>query len=174
MTSRPIVIKKYGNRRLYDTAESRYITLAELEEMIRRGAEVRVVDSKSGEDLTQATLVQVILDGRRATELLPVALLTQLIRLGDEALAEFLGRTMSWALDVFLQARHGAQQLVPYNPLASLPFDGATGFARMWNRATDWTRPAEPPPAERNDVAELRREIEELKSSLGRGRRRRR
>src|SRR4051794_35082758 len=92
------VIKKYGNRRLYDTRASAYITLEELADKVRRGADVRVVDAKTNADLTQSTLAQIILESRRASDLLPVPLLVQLIRMGDDALAEFLGRYMSFAL----------------------------------------------------------------------------
>ena len=73
-----MLIKKYGNRRLYDTESSRYITLEELAGIIRRGEEVRVVDAKSGEDLTTATLAQIIIEGRGAARLLPLPLLVQL------------------------------------------------------------------------------------------------
>ena len=74
----PVIIKKYGNRRLYDTGSSRYITLEDLAEQIRGGQEVRVIDAASGDDLTQATLTQIIIEGRGAARLLPVGLLTQL------------------------------------------------------------------------------------------------
>src|SRR5438552_2745828 len=84
-----VLIKKYGNRRLYDTEASRYITLDDLAARVRSGSEVRVVDAKSNEDLTQATLTQLIMENRGASQLLPVSLLHQLIRLGDDALAEF-------------------------------------------------------------------------------------
>jgi polyhydroxyalkanoate synthesis repressor PhaR len=172
--SAPVVIKKYGNRRLYDTAESRYITLAELEASVRRGVEVRVVDSKTSEDLTQATLVQIILDSRGAGTLLPVALLTQLIRMGDDALAEFFGRYLSYALELYVQAKHGVQSFAPYNPFSAVSFDPAGGLSRMWQRPGEWARPMsreESAPASSNDdVASLRKELEALKSSLGKRR----
>ena len=129
--ARPVLVKKYGNRRLYDTEESRYVTLDELEARIRAGADVQVVDARSGADLTQPTLAQIILEGRGAGRMLPVPLLTRLIRLGDEALAEFAGRWVSGALDVYLQARQGAQTLSNYNPFATMPFDFAGSLARM-------------------------------------------
>ena len=59
------VIKRYSNRKLYDTQESRYVTLDEIEEMIRGGREVSVVDAASGEDLTSVTLTQIILEAER-------------------------------------------------------------------------------------------------------------
>jgi len=82
-----VIVKKYSNRRLYDTEGSSYVTLEELADKIRQGADVRVLDAKTGEDLTQATLTQIILESRGAARLLPIPLLLQLIRMGDDALA---------------------------------------------------------------------------------------
>ena len=73
--ARTVLIKKYSNRRLYDTEASSYLTQDELAEKIRSGADVRVMDAKSNEDLTQATLTQIIIEGRGAGKLLPVPLL---------------------------------------------------------------------------------------------------
>ena len=69
------VLKKYGNRRLYDTTASRYVTLVEVEAMVQRGVDIQVVDAKSGDDITKEVLVQLLLerDGARAS--LPTALL---------------------------------------------------------------------------------------------------
>lgn len=175
---KPVVIKKYGNRRLYDTRGSRYITLHELAEIVRAGDEVRVVDAKKGDDLTQATLVQIILDGRGAAQLLPVALLTQLVRMGDDALAEFLGRYMGYALEMYLQARQGVQAMAPYNPFASMPFAAANNFARTfagapWGGAEPFAGAAQQEPARGDELAELREELRELKDALGKVRQRR-
>ena len=187
-SSSATVIKKYGNRRLYDTGESRYITLEELAEKIRGGEDVRVLDAGSGEDLTQATLAQIILESRGASRLLPVPLLVQLIRMGDEALAEFMGRYVSAALEMYLSARSGAQALAPYMPMATMPFTATNALARLVLGAgqmlapqPSWAEsahaiaaaqpapppaPATPPPRDVDDVAELRRELAELKDAL--------
>jgi polyhydroxyalkanoate synthesis repressor PhaR len=172
------IIKKYGNRRLYDTASSVYITLEELADRVRRGASVRVVDAKTSADLTQSTLAQIILESRRAAELLPVPLLVQLIRMGDDALAEFLGRYMTFALDFYLQAKEGAQAITPLNPFAQLPFTASNAFARMFSGLGGsgfggGANPPAPPPApppRGEDVADLRRELDELKAALKRKR----
>ena len=118
-----MLVKKYGNRRLYDTEQSRYVRLDELAERIRAGADVRVVDAKTEADLTAPTLAQIIFEDRNAARLLPVPLLLQLIRLGDDALGEFLGRYVSWAMDLYLQARQGPGL---YNPLLQF-LPGAMG-----------------------------------------------
>lgn len=182
-----MVVKKYGNRRLYDTQSSAYITLEELAEKIRRGSEVRVVDAKTAEDLTQSTLAQIILESRRASDLLPVPLLVQLIRMGDDSLAEFLGRYMSGALELYQQAKAGAQTIAPYNPFAHLPFTATNAFARLFagiplpgagmapppSQVQQPPSPAAapappPPPARSEEMSELRRELEELKAAIKR------
>ena len=187
-----MIVKKYSNRRLYDTEASQYITLEELAEKIRLGADVRVHDAKSNEDLTQGTLAQIILESRGASRLLPVPLLTQLIRMGDDALAEFFGRYLSTALELYFQAKQGAQAIAPYNPLASVPFTAANALARLilgglgggagslWGGGGEASPPPapvasasalapEPKPATSSDVEALRRELAELKRSLKRG-----
>lgn len=170
----PITIKKYGNRRLYDTEDSRYITLDELATKIRGGADVRIVDAKTGEDLTQGTLAQIVMEGRGGAQLLPVQLLTQLVRLGDDALAEFFGSYVHAALEMYLQAKRGVQTAAAYNPLAAMPMAASDALARMW-MATPFgaamaRQQQQPPPQQRpdtsDDVAELRRELDELKRSL--------
>jgi polyhydroxyalkanoate synthesis repressor PhaR len=78
------VVKRYSNRKLYDTQESRYVTLEEIEEMIRTGREISVVDAASGEDLTSVTLTQIILENERTRRAsLPAAFLHQLIKHGE-------------------------------------------------------------------------------------------
>jgi len=165
------LIKKYGNRRLYDTGHSRYITLEELADIIRGGEDVRVVDAKSGEDLTTGTLAQIIIEGRGAARLLPVPLLVQLIRMGDDALAEFLGQYVTWALQVYLQAKEGVQAMAPLNPFFSAPFGGGA-MSRLFGLGPS-PRPEAPAAAPPNggELAALRKELEELKASLKKKRR---
>jgi len=127
-----VLIKKYGNRRLYDTSDSRYVTLDELAAKIRTGADLRVVDAQTGEDLTQATLTQLVLETGHAARFLPVQLLMQMIRLSDDALAEFFSRYVTGALDLYLQAKRGVQSIASYNPLAQLPIAATDALARMW------------------------------------------
>lgn len=187
------VIKKYSNRRLYDTAESRYITLDELAESIRRGAEVRVLDAQTGGDLTQATLAQIILEGRGAAAFLSVPILVQMIRMSDDALAEFFGRWLSAALELYQHARLGVRAMAPYNPLAAVPFAAGNVISRMLSAMPGpWIAPPfapatpaaqspsvveadgwdaahsslPPPPADADSIESLRRELDELKASL--------
>ena len=80
------LIKRYESRKLYDTEESRYVSLEEIAAWVREGQEVKVVDNASGADVTSQTLTQIILDeGRRGTAALPSELLHELVRLGERA-----------------------------------------------------------------------------------------
>lgn len=128
----PVLIKKYGNRRLYDTGESRYITQEELAAAIKRGIDVRVVDAKTNEDLTQATLAQLVLENAHAARALPVGLLTQLIRLDDDALVEFFGRYVTSALEMYLTAKRGVQSIAQASPLMRVPLGATDALTRMW------------------------------------------
>jgi len=76
----PVLIKKYGNRRLYDTSRSRYITLAELARMVQSGTTVRIVGAANGKNLTRPVLLQVILEQQDATEMIPAEFLHAVIR----------------------------------------------------------------------------------------------
>ncbi|MBX3203677.1 MAG: polyhydroxyalkanoate synthesis regulator DNA-binding domain-containing protein [Labilithrix sp.] len=146
-----LLVKKYPNRRLYDTRHSRYITLDDLEKTIRGGEDVTVQDAQDGRDLTQETLTQIILD-RGGGRILPATLLLRLIRLDDAALGEFLTRYVSWALDMYVQAKDRARALLPLNPLATAPFAATDALARLVLGAAQWGRggvsPAGQPPLE--------------------------
>ncbi|HKH97778.1 MAG TPA: polyhydroxyalkanoate synthesis regulator DNA-binding domain-containing protein [Candidatus Sulfotelmatobacter sp.] len=97
-----IVIKKYGNRRLYDTAGSRYVNLDDLAAHIRAGREVRVVDAKTGKDLTRVILTQIITeDAKDRPTGLPLELLRQLIIASDEVRQEFLMWYLKSAFDTY-------------------------------------------------------------------------
>ena len=87
------VIKRYANRKLYDTDSRRYVTLEDLADFVRRGEEVRVVDHVSGEDLTSVTLLQVVFEEeKKIGGLLPQVFLTRLIRAGGEKFNALRGR----------------------------------------------------------------------------------
>jgi polyhydroxyalkanoate synthesis repressor PhaR len=105
------VIKRYSNRKLYDTQESRYVTLEEIEEMVRAGREISVVDAASGEDLTSVTLTQIILENERNHRAnLPTAFLHQLIKHG-EAWQDFVQRTMRSSLEGFVSSQRDMERV---------------------------------------------------------------
>jgi polyhydroxyalkanoate synthesis repressor PhaR len=85
----PKIIKRYTNRKLYDTVESRYVTLDEIAQMIKGGAEVKVLDNRTKEDLTSVTLAQIIFEEEKKRSQMPLGVLREIIRHGGEAVAGF-------------------------------------------------------------------------------------
>lgn len=98
----PLIIKKYANRRLYNTETSTYITLADLAALIREGRNVEVVDAKSGDDLTRATLAQIILDeDAKGAALLPVSFMKTIIGFYDDSMQTLLPHYLDMVMDTF-------------------------------------------------------------------------
>ena len=88
----PVLIKRYANRKLYNTRSSRYITLKGIAELIEQGSEVRVVDNESGEDITSVTLSQTLVDTERNQRSVPGPILSDLIQRSGDALYAALKR----------------------------------------------------------------------------------
>jgi polyhydroxyalkanoate synthesis repressor PhaR len=110
MKSTPVLIKKYGNRRLYDTAGSRYINLDDIAALIRDGQDVKVVDAKTGQDLTRVTLTQIITeDAKDKPTGLPLELLRQLIMASDEVRQEFVMWYLKSAFDTYQKVQDAVQ-----------------------------------------------------------------
>jgi polyhydroxyalkanoate synthesis repressor PhaR len=158
----PILIKRYANRKLYDQGRSRYVTLEELEELIRQGREIRVVDAVSGEDLTTQTLAQIILDtarGRRST--LPTAFLHQLIQHGT-AWQTFIQESLQSSLAGIAASQRETER--------ALRDWGAR--AGWWPSDHESARPASGGDTSdaaglRAEVAALREKLKDLESRLG-------
>jgi len=108
--SDPRIIKKYPNRRLYDTVESRYITLADVRRLVTEGTSFVVIDKKSQEDITRSILLQVISEQEHAGEpLMSQDFLSQVIRSYGSAMQSFVGNYLEQSLKLFQQApREGA------------------------------------------------------------------
>ena len=108
--SEPILIKKYANRRLYNTKESAYITLEQLADLIKDGAWVEVKDAKSGEDVTDFILTQIVLEkSRQKKALLPASLLHLIIRYGDTMLEEFFSRYLEQIINNYLTYKNSME-----------------------------------------------------------------
>ncbi len=102
MKTSPVIIKKYGNRRLYDTTNSRYVNLDDIAALVREGKEVSVIDARTGQDLTRVTLTQIITeDAKDKPTGLPLELLRQLIIASDEVRQEFVMWYLKSAFDTF-------------------------------------------------------------------------
>src|ERR1700757_4229956 len=109
-----VLIKKYGNRRLYDTAASRYVNLDDIAAFIREGRDVQVVDAKTGKDLTRVTLTQIITeDAKEKPTGLPLELLRQLIVASDQVRQEFLMWYLKSAFDAYQKVQDAVENRLP-------------------------------------------------------------
>jgi polyhydroxyalkanoate synthesis repressor PhaR len=115
----PRLVKRYGNRKLYDTSESRYVTLDEIGRWVKAGEDVRILENDTGEDLTAVTFAQIILEEeRRKSGLLPLRVLRELIQHGENAL-QGLAATVDRGMEAIRTAPERAgrrvQELVQLN-----------------------------------------------------------
>ena len=137
------LIKRYGSRKLYDTAESRYVSLDEIAGFVREGQDVHVVENKTGHDVTAAVLTQIISEeGRNGRSLLSTPFLHDLVRIGERAV-----RAGEGAVGAGLnQARRGVDDLA--------------------RRAVDRIRPGGPIAEVRDEMDRLRARLEGLEKTL--------
>ncbi len=154
-----VIIKKYGNRRLYDSSNSQYVNLDDIAGFIRQGKQVQVIDAKSGKDLTRVTLTQIITeDAKEKPTGLPLELLRQLIVASDEVRQEFVMWYLKSAFDTYekvqgaLQNRLGEVQSAILSPVEMVKqLLGATASPK---------EPAEP------QMDALRKRVAELEARL--------
>src|SRR5271166_4841270 len=110
MKPAPVLIKKYGNRRLYDSSNSKYVNLDDIAALIREGKDVKIVDAKTGQDLTRVTLTQIITEDAKGKPTgLRVEMLRQLIVASDEARQEFVMWYLKSAFDTYQKVQEGVQ-----------------------------------------------------------------
>jgi len=185
-----VVIKKYANRRLYNTRSSAYVTLEHLSEMVKDGVDFVVFDAKTGEDITRSVLTQIIFDEEsRGQNLLPIQFLRQLIRFYGDSMQAFLPSYLELSLDSFTRQQErlrsqitGAvgvapgmgfledqvrQNLVLFNRAMKMfsPF----AFTRSEDAAEESLSPAAPEPAKpATDPAldDLKQRIEEMQVQI--------
>ncbi|MEE2525992.1 polyhydroxyalkanoate synthesis repressor PhaR [Hyphobacterium sp. HN65] len=106
-----IVIKKYANRRLYDTSTSQYVTLDYVRKLVKEGADFTVVDAKSGEDLTHSVLSQIIFEEEaRGENLLPLPFLRQLIQYYDDSLQSVVPSYLQATMEAFAQQQEAMRE----------------------------------------------------------------
>src|SRR6478672_7179353 len=116
-----VTIKKYANRRLYDTESSTYITLDRLAQMVREGREFEVVDAKTGEDITRHVLTQIIVDEEaRGSTMLPLNFLKQLIGLYGNSMQNFVPSYLEAAMDAFQRNQSAVRDAFGGNVLADI------------------------------------------------------
>ena len=166
MQNTTILIRKYENRRLYDTSASRYINLEDVAAMIRGGADVQVVDAKTGEDLTRVVLTQIIVeDAKGQPSGLPLEMLRQLIMASDQAGQEFVMWYLKAAFDTF----HKVQGAVE-SGLSDVRDAAFSPLQTVRKLLLPGSAPQPSTGAESAEVQELRQRVAELEKRLQRRR----
>jgi polyhydroxyalkanoate synthesis repressor PhaR len=107
------LIKRYGNRKLYDTQQSSYVTLDEISKMVRRGEDIRVVDNRTQEDLTAVTLTQIMLEEQKnKNNILPLSLCKNLIQEGGDCLSDWLHKGRESLATMRIEAEEHIARLI--------------------------------------------------------------
>ncbi len=183
----PVVVKKYANRRLYNTESSSYITLETLAEMVRQGRDFVVYDAKSGDDITRGVLTQIIVEEEgKGQNLLPIAFLRQLISFYGDQMQALVPRYLEQSMAAFAQQQAQLRAAMQRTMGNLFPFGNATMeevgrqnmaiMERALSLFTPLYRPPDaataglatsPEPSEAaEEIAALRAEVERLKQQL--------
>jgi polyhydroxyalkanoate synthesis repressor PhaR len=178
-----VVVKKYANRRLYNTESSSYITLDSLAEMVRLGRDFVVYDAKSGEDITRSVLTQIIVEEEnKGRALLPTTFLRQLIGFYGNSMQSVVPRYLEQAMGAFAvqqdQMRRAVEQTMGSFIPPSLQEVGRQNMAMMERAISlfspflpqDPNAPPSPVSAQEEEIAALRREVDLLRQQLAEAR----
>jgi polyhydroxyalkanoate synthesis repressor PhaR len=119
----PVVVKKYANRRLYNTEASSYVTLDHLAQMVKEGREFVVFDAKTGEDITRQVLTQIIVEEEgKGRNLLPIGFLRQLISFYDDSLQALVPRYLEYSMGVFARQQEQMRRAMQQTMEGFFPF----------------------------------------------------
>lgn len=170
-----VIIKKYANRRLYNTGTSSYITLEDLAAMVRRNVDFQVVDAKTGDDLTHNILTQIIMEeeANNAEQLLPISFLRELIAMYGNSMQAMIPAYLEATMKQFRQnqekLRETFEKNMTDNPFARI----AEGNLAMMRAAAGAFMPgtstkagASPDPAKTDDLAELKSQLAAMQKRL--------
>ena len=163
-----VTIKKYANRRLYDTESSSYITLDKLAAMIREGRDFEVVDAKTGEDITHQVLTQIIVDEEsRGSTLLPVNFLRQLIGLYGGQMQGAVPTYLEAAMDAFQKNQQAVAGAFGPNMFADLAKRNMAMFEEATQAMTGKkAQPAKPGDGSADEIAKLKAELAALQAKV--------
>jgi polyhydroxyalkanoate synthesis repressor PhaR len=162
-----VTIKKYANRRLYDTESSAYITLDRLAEMVREGREFEVVDARSGEDITRQVLTQIIVDEEaRGATMLPISFLKQLIGLYGNSMQTFVPQYLEAAMDAFQRNQSAVKDAFGGNVFADIAKRNMAMFEDAAQAFSPRRKPAEK--ASASEVEQLKAELAALQAKVDR------
>ena len=174
-----VIIKKYANRRLYNTETSTYITLEELGQMVREGRDFEVVDAKTGEDLTRSVLAQILFEEEsKGAAMLPVNFLRHLISFYDNSMQSVLPHYLENTMNMFIQNQQRIKEQTdkmlggfsPFNPVQNMQemqrqqMEQMQRVMEMFNPFTQGESKDEHIKNLENQVKELQEEINRLRS----------
>jgi polyhydroxyalkanoate synthesis repressor PhaR len=180
----PITIKKYANRRLYNTASSAYVTLADLAKMVKQGEDFVVFDAKTNEEITRSVLTQIIFEqeGVEGQSLLPIAFLRQVIRFYGDSVQSLLPSYLEFSIERFSgeqqKMRESMSRALDPTGLSTASFGALQELTRKnlvaFNKALGMFSPfpgGNPPPAApakdaSAEIGELRDQLSEMKRRL--------
>lgn len=170
----PVIIKKYANRRLYNTQSSKYITLDYLAELTRKDVEFQVVDAKTGEDITHSVLTQIIMEEETGGQgMLPVNFLRQIIALYGDSMQGLVPQFLETSMDNFRKNQKQVQDAIE-TALTSGPFGHiAKQNIEMMKAARDALVPnlgnlGGKKEKQKEDLASLKRQMAELQAKIDR------
>jgi polyhydroxyalkanoate synthesis repressor PhaR len=181
---KPIVIKKYANRRLYNTATSAYVTLDSLSDMVREGQDFLVQDARTGEDITRAVLTQIIFEQESRSaggeHLLPVQFLRRLIRFYGHQMQAFVPSYLEMSMESFSKSQEGWRDQLSKawsgkNPVTLFEDQARQNMAlfdqalKMWAPFAPGAKPKTEPggaPGEPDTLNEMKRQLEAMQRQL--------
>jgi polyhydroxyalkanoate synthesis repressor PhaR len=177
----PVTIKKYANRRLYNTGTSSYVTLEDLATMVKQGENFVVFDAKSGEDITRSVLAQIIFEqeNKEGQSLLPITFLRQLIRFYGDSMQMLVPRYLEQSMqsltsqqDKFREQMAQAFGGVGFGAMEDQVRRNMEMFEKAFSMFTPFTRSESKPAAEKpqsgGEMDDLKRQIEEMQKKLDR------
>jgi polyhydroxyalkanoate synthesis repressor PhaR len=165
-----VIIKKYANRRLYNTRTSSYITLDHLAQMVKENVDFKVIDAKTGADLTHTILTQIIMEEEAAgTHMLPTNFLRQLISMYGNSMQALLPGYLEASMDHFREnqakLRKAIEDSIGANPLAQIAQRNMEIFKAAAAAFVPGAAPAEKP-AESDELSTLRQQVEDMQKKL--------
>ena len=163
----PITIKKYANRRLYNTGTSTYVTLEDLASMVKAGEDFLVHDAKTGEDITRQVLTQIIVDeeARGGETMLPINFLKQLIGLYGNSMQTFVPQYLESAMDAFQRNQSAVKEAFGANMFADLAKRNMAMFEDA-AQAFSGKPKSEAHKSNNSDVEQLKAELEALRTKV--------
>ena len=186
-TAEPVTIKKYANRRLYNTGTSTYVTLEDLAAMVKKGEDFVVYDAKTGEEITRSVLTQIIFEQetKEGQNLLPIAFLRQLIRFYGDSMQMLVPRYLEVSIESLTREQEKfRQQLAQTFGVGAFPsleeqvrrnmdmFERAFAmfapFARREAQAGEAAAEPGKPASKTGDIDDLKRQLEEMQKKVDR------